>query len=169
MDMMEATIQQLLAPVVMISACGLLCMAMYNRLSSIVARLRQFHHERYAALTRISRGSGSERATLLHRSDGLEKQAHAMLDRARLIRNTLVCLVGCVACMLVSSLSLGLAMWIDSFQMIAFGLFVVGVGSMLAGMMMALLELRLALGQVMFEHEDLENLAGSIADTGGDM
>ena len=164
---METTIQQLLAPVVMISACGLLCMAMYARLSNIVARLRQFHHERYEALTRLSRGSESERATLLHRSDGLEKQAHAMLDRARLIRNTLVCLVGCVACMLVSSLALGLAMWVDSFQMVAFGLFVVGVGSMFTGMVMALLELRLALRQVMFEHENMENLAESIASTGG--
>lgn len=168
MDMMEATIQQLLAPVVMISACGLLCMAMYARLSNIVGRLRQFHHERYEALTRLSQGSGSEQAALLRRSDGLEKQAHDMFDRARLIRNTLVCLVGCVACMLISSLSLGLAMWVDSFQKIAFALFVIGVGSMLAGMVMALLELRIALRQVMFEHKDLENLAESIAKTGGD-
>jgi len=30
------------APVVIISACGLLCLAFYNRLASVVSRLRAF-------------------------------------------------------------------------------------------------------------------------------
>ena len=33
-------------PVVIISACGLLCLAFYNRMAAIVSRLRGFQRER---------------------------------------------------------------------------------------------------------------------------
>ena len=33
-------------PVIVISACGLLCLAFYNRLAAVVTRLRGFHRER---------------------------------------------------------------------------------------------------------------------------
>lgn len=151
-------IQQLLAPVVMISACGLLCMAMYARLSNIVARLRQFHHEQLQTMTHPRPDSESEQALVRWRSQGLEQQAHYMLGRARLIRNTLVCLVGCVICMLASSLSIGLSQWTERFQIISIVLFVVGVTSMLVGMLIAMFELRVALRQVSYEHQRMERL-----------
>ena len=37
------------APIIVISACGLLCLAFYNRLAAVVTRLRSFHRERLIA------------------------------------------------------------------------------------------------------------------------
>lgn len=48
------TIQLLVAPVVMISAAGLVCLALYNRLATIVGRIRAIHKEEIDTLSRMS-------------------------------------------------------------------------------------------------------------------
>ena len=40
-------------PVVVISACGLLCLAFYNRLAAVVTRLRAFHREQLERASRL--------------------------------------------------------------------------------------------------------------------
>src|SRR5437762_11515453 len=56
-------------PIIVISACGLLCLAFYNRLAAVVTRLRAFDRERLheqEALADKSRG-GDEAAAVRHR------------------------------------------------------------------------------------------------------
>ena len=60
--------------------------------------------------------------------------------------------------MLASSLSIGLSQWTERFQIISIVLFVVGVTSMLVGMLIAMFELRVALRQVSYEHQRMERL-----------
>ena len=156
--MTAGTIQQLLAPVVMISACGLLCMALYNRLANIVGRLRQFHHERLEAGTRVGHATGTDRELLGDRMRGLEEQSHAMIGRARFIRNALICLISCIICMLTSSLMIGLGLVVPSIQPLAVWLFILGVTAMLIGMILAAGELFVCLRQVESEHTNLERL-----------
>lgn len=151
-------IQQLLAPVVMISACGLLCMAMYNRLTAIVSRIRQFNRERMEDLLR-SRGAGETvRRTLQSHREGLDTQVPELLERARLIHRALMCFMGTIAFMVLCSLTIGLSMVFPPAQWAAFALFVVGLLTMLAGILVELKELRHSLRQVAFEHKLVDRI-----------
>src|SRR5215212_1794493 len=98
-------------PVVIISACGLLCLAFYNRLSSLVSRLRAFHRERLAEQERLDQrrdgGAGAGSRTLL--LEVLEEQTVHLLRRARLVRATLACLLSTIACLTACSLLSGLS------------------------------------------------------------
>ena len=99
----EHLIALILAPVVLISACGLLCLTFYNRMAVLTARIRSFNAERFELLEKIHQEPPTlppETKPLLPlraRLRGLEGQTDAILYRARLIRRTLVCLVSWVA------------------------------------------------------------------------
>jgi hypothetical protein len=150
-------------PVVIISACGLLCLAFYNRLASLVSRLRAFQRERLAAQEQLDRlratpeqGGGSASHTLLLKV--LEVQTASVLRRARLIRSTLVCLLCTIACLTVCSLFSGLgAVWPPA-AVGAVALFVAGMGLMLAAVVFAILELRRALDPVELETQFVAGL-----------
>ena len=55
------------APAVIISACGLLCLAFYNRLAFVVSRLRAFHRERLAEQERLTHQPKDALGTERHR------------------------------------------------------------------------------------------------------
>ncbi len=157
----------LISPVLMISACGLLCLTYYNRMAVMVARIRAFNSERLNLLekriahqaSRTPADHDNLAASQLARSGAVEYQVEALLFRARLIRRTLVCLVGCIICMLTSSLSLGMSLIFGWFAAAALSVFVGGIGFLLVGMFMALRELRLSLTPVALEQDFLCELA----------
>ena len=150
-------------PVVIISACGLLCLAFYNRLSSLVSRLRAFHRERLAAQEQLDRlpstgeglSRGSSHALLL---EVLEEQTAHLLRRARLIRSTLVCLLCTIACLTLCSLLSGLGTVWPPAAVGAVALFVTGMGLLLAAVLLAILELRQALDPVELETQFVAGL-----------
>src|SRR5687767_4133575 len=84
--------------VVVISACGLLCLAFYNRLASIVSRLRGFQRERLDEQQEYARClfAGTLDKVMLARHhrilEMLETQTTRVTRRARLIRFTLLLL-----------------------------------------------------------------------------
>jgi hypothetical protein len=160
------TIERLLAPVVLISACGLLAMAQYNRLAAIVARIRQYHHERVDVFRLMEMSEGDDDPTLRLRFDGVYHQACHMLRRARLTRNALIGMVSCVLLMLACSLAIGASAVWPEIEWVVIALFVAGLVSMFAAMVLALLELRISLQQVEYEHKrmgllDPQERAGS--------
>lgn len=154
-----SVVKALVAPVIMISACGLLCLALYNRLAAIVGRARAFHKERFDTLHKASElgpEQAETKARLLHRAQTLADQGGQILRRATLIRNGLMCLLACVALMICCSLCLGLASISSSAQALALIAFVSGTLSMLGGIVYALIELTHALDPVVFEMSRLE-------------
>ena len=142
----------------MISACGLLCMAQYSRLTAIASRVHAFHHERLEVHRAIIGGERDDPDSLHLRFEGLEAQAHRMLGRARLVRNALVLLVTCVICMLGSTLAIGLSMLVEAFDRVAIGLFIAGTLFMLAAMVVSWVELRGSLRQLEYEHHRIASL-----------
>jgi hypothetical protein len=158
-------IQQILAPVVMISACGMLCLGLYNRLTAIVSRIRQFNRERLEHAIRQRDVGDTVRRTLALHSDVLERQVPRMLGRARLIHRALMCLVGSVLCMLASSLTIGGAMLLPALFPVAVGCFVCGMVGMFVGMAIALRELSVSLGEVELEAQALEDLPLATRDS----
>jgi hypothetical protein len=147
-------IQLLVAPVVMISACGLLCLAFYNRLAVVVNRIRAFNQERLAILDRLD-GPAIEtpRGDLRLRAEAIDRQVLEIMKRARLVRNTLVGLVVCIICMVVTSLCVGLSIWLPGMAYVALGVFVAGMLTLLGAMIVALMELQRSLQPVALDRD----------------
>jgi hypothetical protein len=154
--MLTDIIHALVAPVVMVSANGLICLALYNRLAAIVNRLRLFYREHFEASTRLAtmteeNKDGQVVQHLQARLTTLDRQFSTILRRARLLRNALVLLLSAVLVMLCCSLVLGLALVVHGAEALALALFVVGVALMIAGTALAIMELAIALEPVKAE------------------
>src|SRR5215203_4686381 len=163
-------------PVVIISACGLLCLAFYNRLSSLVTRLRAFHRERLAEQERLDRRQSAGGAGGGARADAgpgdaapdaaapslmlevLEEQTAHVLRRARLIRSTLACLLSTIACLTVCSLLSGMSVIWPRVTVAAVAVFVAAMALLLLGVVFAMLELRQALDPVELEAQFVAGL-----------
>ncbi|MEX2214453.1 MAG: DUF2721 domain-containing protein [Phycisphaeraceae bacterium] len=148
-------IQLLVAPVVMISACGLLCLALYNRLGTIVGRARAFLKERFDAVDRLSameldEQTSAEAHLIRKRLGVLEAQVRHIVARARLVRAGLFCLLATVLCMLACSIALGLSLLVP-IQWAAVVFFAMGVVAMGAGTTLAMIELMRALDPLVIE------------------
>jgi hypothetical protein len=152
-------IQLLIAPVVMISACGLLCLAFYNRLAAIVGRTRAFNKERHDLQIKLANAEANGQETaeareMRRRLALLDDQAGQVLRRARLVQGALFCLLTTILCMLGCSLAAGLSV-VKSLAEEALwgslGFYVVGIGAMAGGIGLAMLELRRALDTVATE------------------
>ena len=162
MDDVVRTIQLLVAPVIMISANGLICLALYNRLAAIVSRTRTFHKERFDALSNLSslpleEQTGQRARSLRRRVVELEMQVKRILRRARLLRGALMLLIGAVIAMLLCSMSLGLTVIMNSLLWLPLILFYVGTMMMIGASLLALMELAGALEPVMAEGDSVND------------
>ncbi len=139
-------------PVVLISACGLVTLALYNRLGAILARLRSIHQQKIGLLD----GPHSDKATLL---DMLDAQIVAVTRKGRLVQNGLRCLLGAVAALLLCSVFAGASVVYEGVGVVALGTGVLGVALFLAGLGWAMKELTLSLSPLEEETAYLDALA----------
>ena len=150
-------------PAVMISACGLLCLALYNRLANVVSRLRALSRERMRESEMVrpfapaQAGVGAERFSRWVRRM-LGRGSQGVLGRARLLCDALTCLIGAILCMALCSLAGGLATRWASWAWLALALFVAGDLLIVLGLGLALWELRLALGPAQIESRMVETM-----------
>lgn len=162
--MLHETLQPLLAPVVLISACGLMIMALNARAMTSRSRIRQLHHERLE-IAELAEATRRVTSTQRLRYLGVGEQSIHLLARLKLMRASLMCMVGCVALMLTSSLFIGIAN-LDSdylFDELAIATFVAGIVCMLAGAITFLIELSASLTEVTYEHQRMQAL--NLSDT----
>jgi hypothetical protein len=157
------TIQLLVAPVVMISACGLLCLALYNRLAAMVSRARAFHKEQFDAMARLKAADNGhpDPAPIQHlrrRVELLDVQVAQILRRAGLVRNALILLLSTVLCMLGCSIALGLSLLSPVFTRLALACFLLGIGTMSGAIVLALRELTRALDPVLLEQTAVDEI-----------
>lgn len=153
-------------PVVIISACGLMCLAFYNRLSSIVGRLRTFQRERLKEQEWLAHHVSDDEHTFvgLHQQvmDMLEVQTVHVTQRARLIQRTLLCLLTAIGCLIVCSLASGLSIVWPGAVYLAACCFVVGLLSVLAAVTFAMRELLAALEPIELESRFVADLVEGI-------
>ena len=138
-------------PVVIISACGLLCLAFYNRLAYIVARMRSFHRELLTEQEEYAKDLAADPTDEItarrHREviRMLEVQTEWVYRRAQLIRGNLLCLLMTIACLTICSLSMGLASLYQRALYVSLVTFVVGALFLLGGVILAIAEMSFAL------------------------
>jgi hypothetical protein len=135
-------------PVVIISACGLLSLAFYGRLAALVSRLRSFQREMLREQEKWAKEGPGEHQQLL---EVLRTQTLRVTARARLIRRALLFFLVAVALLIVCSLTLVTSWFFPPAALFAAVFFVLGLLSMLGGVISAMMELRESLEQVEFE------------------
>ena len=156
-------------PVAIISASALLCLAFYNRLASIVSRLRGFQRERlhefqaYNEHVRSGREDGSSIRQHQQVLEMLQVQTTRVYRRAKMIRSALLCLLGAIACLTLCSLCLGHMMLMAAVSnwagYAAEGFFMAGMALLLAGTMLGFGELWNALDPVHLESQFVTKLS----------
>ncbi len=155
-------------PIIVISACGLLCLAFYNRLSGLVARLRLFHRERLKeqealGILRVEPDSDPAAVTMHQEMlEALQVQTTYLLNRARLIRLSLTCLLTTIACLSICSLLLGLSVLWPGLIIASVIFFIFGMVLLVAGVVLAMRELYRALQPVELESRLISEIAGAI-------
>lgn len=157
-------------PIIVISACGLLCLALYNRLAAMVTRLRAFHRERlheHEALRRARQATPPDDIAVVRAQEVLgmlDVQSRRVLARARLIRRALTCLLLTVICLAVCSLSLGLSVIARPLIYVAAGCFLGGMTTLIAGVCFALVEVNRALEPVDLESRFVREMVEKFED-----
>lgn len=152
-------------PIIVISACGLLCLAFYNRLAAVVTRLRTFDRERLHEQELLSRQlaqpNPDDIALVRHREvlGMLETQHRHVIRRAHMIRRTLGCLLLTIICLALCSLTLGLSMAIPPLAKLAAVLFVAGLLMLIVGVIFAMVEMKYALDPIELESRFVRDFA----------
>ena len=150
-------------PVIVISACGLLSLAFYNRLAAVVARLRALHRERLHEQDFLD-GPTVRAETIRARHAQvlrmLEVQTTRVVGRARLLRATLLCLLSTIACLTACSLAAGLSVMLPRAVYAATALFITGMLLLLVAVSFAMREMMSALDPIEMESHFVAGVLG---------
>lgn len=153
-------------PIVIISACGLLCLAFYNRLAVVVTRLRSLQRERLSEYKELFRFEEEEKAKLLRNETEqflhfLEKQTVDVLKRARYLRNCLFCLIVSIFSLVITSLVIGLSLLYPILDVVVLCFFVGGLFLLLSALVFAVMEIKISLSPIKMECGFVERLIKS--------
>ena len=126
-------IQLMLAPGIMISACGLLILGINNKYSMVVNRIRLLNEERRRILGKLSDKSLNLEENV--RIASISKQLQELGFRVRLVRNSVLSYTSAVALFVITSLSIGFEYYIGAEELtfIVTILFLLGMISVLVG------------------------------------
>jgi len=105
-------IQLILAPAVMINACGLLLLATSSKYSSVLNRIRLLNEEK----RKLFRKAGEKSFDETQRLESLARQIDHLVSRARLVRNSVMCYTIAIALFIVTSLTIGCSFLVRGFQ-----------------------------------------------------
>lgn len=128
------TIQSILAPALLISSCGLILLALNNRYSNIIGRIRMLSSEKRKLIeTLINQGELDYHQNV--RFQSIEKQLDQLLKRCRLVRNAILCKIIGVSMAVLTSLFIAFAFIFDMtiFQNLALYIFILGMLSVGTG------------------------------------
>lgn len=130
-------IQAMLAPGLMISACGLLLLGIHNKYGIVVNRIRALEEEKRRLIPGYFARSLDE--FQMRRMNSIRLQVGKFEYRLKLIRNTVFFYTIAVALFVLSSLFIGISQIIDSniAQPVALTLFLLGMISVFTGIIHA--------------------------------
>ena len=130
-------IQLMLAPGLMISACGLLLLGLNNKYSLVVNRIRILNEEKRRFVNKSAEKDFSYEDTV--RLESISRQISALFFRVKLVRNSVLSYTIAVALFVITSLLIGIQYLFD-FQSLSYlmtTLFLLGMLSVLIGVIYA--------------------------------
>jgi hypothetical protein len=133
-------IQLMLAPGLMISACGLLLLGMNNKYSLVVNRIRLLNEEKRKFFSAAGVKDFNYEESV--RLESIARQLNALVFRVKLVRNAVLSYTIAVALFVITSLLIGLDYFFESTRLsyVVTTLFLLGMISVLAGIIFAAYE-----------------------------
>ena len=127
-------IQAMLAPGLMISACGLLILGMNNKYSIVVNRIRLLNDEKRKILHLENRNDDD-----LRRENIIRIQIDRLNERVRMVRNAVFAYSFAVACFIIASLCIGINLYTRSneVEFLSLVFFLAGMISVFVGIVYA--------------------------------
>jgi hypothetical protein len=134
-------IQLMLAPGIMISACGLLLLGMNNKYSLVVNRIRLLNEERRKSIHKTTDDKDFNYQEN-QRLQSISMQISKLVFRVGLVRNAVLCYTVAVALFVLTSLSIGFGFLLELTKLntIVTILFLLGMVSVLCGVIFAAYE-----------------------------
>jgi len=144
-------IQLILAPGVMINACGLLLLGIINKFASVLNRIRALTEEKRKLIL-----NATEREFYPvenQRIESVARQVIGLLNRARIIRNAVFCYLTAVGLFVGTSLLIGVNYFLPVFQLqyMILGSFLVGMVVVFVGVVFGVMDTMRAYKIVKFE------------------
>ncbi len=133
-------IQLMLAPGLMISACGLLLLGMNNKYSLVVNRIRLLNEEKRKYFTKAGERDFNYEENI--RLESLSLQLDGLAFRVKLVRNAVLSYTVAVAFFVLTSLFIGLQYLLgnENLNFLVTALFLAGMILVLAGVVYAAYE-----------------------------
>lgn len=133
-------IQLMLAPGIMISACGLLLLGMNNKYSLVVNRIRLLNEERRKIINKTNDNDFNYHENL--RLESISLQITKLVYRVKLVRNAVLSYTTAVALFVLTSLFIGFSFLFDwtKLNSLITVLFLLGMVSVLCGVIFAAYE-----------------------------
>ncbi|MCD4833380.1 MAG: DUF2721 domain-containing protein [Bacteroidales bacterium] len=127
-------IQAMLAPGIMISACGLLILGMNNKYSIVVNRIRLLNDEKRKILYLDKRMEND-----IRRENIIRVQIDRLNERVRIVRNAVFAYSFAVACFIISSLCIGINLYTqsDEVEVLILIFFLTGMLTVFIGVVLA--------------------------------
>lgn len=147
------TIQLILAPAVMINACGLLLLGISNKFSSVLNRIRLLNDEKR---TLMRRAADRELLPLENqRIESIARQLDGLLERARLVRNAVSCYFVSVGIFVATSIFIGFDFFfqVPWLRHIIIGMFLFGMLTVFVGVIFGVKDTFKGFAIVKFEVE----------------
>ena len=134
-------IQLMLAPGIMISACGLLLLGMNNKYSLVVNRIRLLNEERRRVVRKTSEVKDFDYQET-QRLESISMQISSLVFRVKLVRNAVLAYTSAVALFVITSLLIGFGFLLEITKLNSFItiLFLLGMISVLCGVVFAAYE-----------------------------
>jgi hypothetical protein len=142
-------------PGILISACGVVSAALYNRLGVILARIRSYHQRKIELLVNPRQHDAVDPRTLLGM---LDAQVAAVTAKARMVQNGLYCLLAAIAGFLLCAVCAAAAVLCDWLGLVALASCLVAVCLFIAGLGWAVREVTCALSPLEEETAYLQAL-----------
>ncbi len=145
-ETLARTIQSILAPVVMISACAIILGGLWGHVSSINDRLRAMNRERLE----LWRAASADAYTM-ERLLQIDTQTPTLVRRHRRVIQAIVSMYGAILVYIVSMFAIAGASLVNISAALALLLFLVGTLLLLVAILLAILEIRISQTAIEFE------------------
>ena len=158
------TIQLILAPVVMLSACSIFVGGVLSHYTSLSDRIRALSRERLdvvRTLRAMQDGPDAARAIARERLEEIDGQLPDLLGRHQLVHHAALAVYGAIAILIgtMCIIALTATMSADWVAVLVFGVFVASVLMMLLGVLLITFEIRLSRRSLAFEAQRVSQLA----------
>jgi len=151
LETVAQTIQLILAPVVMVSACAILLTGLLSRYAAINDRMRLLARERFDLL--LGQADEATQRLIAERIKQIDTQIPILLHHHRLTHDAVLAAYSAVALYIADMfvIALGAVMYADWIAALVLVLFLGGTGMLLAGILITAREIRTSHQAVQYE------------------